>query len=63
MQSRICELTGKKYNNCIYSPLSNAREANSFPQMIPPPELHRILGVVNTLFTHLLAELKDNATL
>lgn len=52
----------KNYYNCIHPPLFTSKEDKTFLQIIPPPELHLILGVVNTIFKHLLAEFEDDAT-
>lgn len=49
---RRCE----KYFNCINPPLITTAEGDTFLDMIPPPELHLMLGVVNTIFTQMLKE-------
>lgn len=47
----------KKFYNCIHRPLVTNGDANQpFLEIIPPPELHLMLGVVNTLFTHMMKE-------
>lgn len=52
----------KNFCNCIHPPVFTSNEDKTFLQIIPPPELHLLLGVVNTLFDKLLAEFEDDAT-
>ena len=51
----------KNYMNCINSPIFTSASDRLFLEMIPPPELHLMLGVVNTLFTKMLMEFEDQA--
>ena len=50
----------KKYKICIYPPVFTY-QYQYFLDIIPPPELHLILSVVNTIFTHLMKEHEDIA--
>ena len=51
----------KKYKNCIHPPLIETSVDKSFLEIIPPPELHLMLGVVNTLFSHLISGFEQEA--
>lgn len=51
----------KKYKNCIHPPVFTTSEDKQLLQIIPPPELHLMLGVVNTLYKHLLTEFEQDA--
>ena len=51
----------KNYFNCIHPPLITASGDKTFLEIIPPPELHLMLGVVNTVFTHMLKECQSEA--
>lgn len=44
----------KNYKNCIYPPIIQTSEDQLILDVTPPPELHLLLGVVNTLFSHML---------
>lgn len=52
-----------QYMNCINPPIFKKDENTIILDIIPPPELHLMLGVVNTLFNHMLEEFKDEALL
>lgn len=43
----------KNYCNCIYEPLFTGDDNTVILDVIPPPELHLMLGVVNTIFDHM----------
>lgn len=51
----------KKYYNCINPPLFTFKEDRLFLDIIPPPELHLMLGVVNTIFSHMLKEYEQES--
>lgn len=48
--------SAKLFDNCIHPPLFNAEENKRIIDIIPPPELHLLLGAVNTLFHHMMLE-------
>ena len=43
----------KKYFNCVHEPLINGERSDEMLDLIPPPSLHLMLGVVNTLLDKL----------
>lgn len=45
--------TAKFHMNCIHPPIFDGEEDTLILQIIPPPELHLLLGVVNGLFDHI----------
>lgn len=51
----------KDYFNCIHPPLITTVGGKTFLDIIPPPELHLMLGVVNTVFTHMLKECENES--
>lgn len=60
-KGRGSKRVAKKYFNCIHPPLITTADGKSFLDIIPPPELHLMLGVVNTVFTHMLKECEKEA--
>lgn len=46
----------KQYNNCIHLPVFAGDSNKLILDIIPPPELHLLLGVVNTIFNHMLQD-------
>lgn len=44
----------KHFMNCVNLPVFVGDENTLILDLIPPPELHLLLGAVNTLFTHML---------
>lgn len=44
--------TAKQYMNCVNPPIISDKKDDLILDLIPPPELHLMLGVVNTLFDH-----------
>ena len=44
----------KSYKNCIYPPIVQTSEDTLIMDIILPPELHLLLGIVNTLFSHMM---------
>lgn len=51
----------RKFMNCINPPVFDTSKDRTFLEIIPPPELHLMLGVVNTLYNHLLKESEQDA--
>lgn len=51
----------KKYQNCINPPVIQTGQDTLILDVIPPPELHLLLGVVNTLFSNMMEEFKTEA--
>lgn len=51
----------KNFFNCIHPPLITTTEDKNLLEIIPPPELHLMLGVVNTVFTHMLKEFETES--
>ncbi|KAJ6639768.1 hypothetical protein Bhyg_12515, partial [Pseudolycoriella hygida] len=51
----------KKYANCIHEPIFSGESEKLILDIIPPPELHLMLGVVNTIFDHMLGNFADEA--
>lgn len=43
----------KKYENCINDPLLTANDEETIINLIPPPELHLMIGITTTLFNAL----------
>jgi hypothetical protein len=43
----------KEYFNCVNPPLLNGVDNATVLSLVPPPELHLLLGVTNTIFKHL----------
>ena len=60
-EGKGCKNKAKDYFNCIHPPLITSTEGTTFLDIIPPPELHLLLGVVNTVFTHMLKECENEA--
>lgn len=50
-----------KFKNHVHSPILDTDEDRLFLDLIPPPELHLLLGVVNTIFEHMHREFKEDA--
>lgn len=46
----------KNFFNCVNPPLFMSEKDKVYLDIIPPPELHLMLGVVNTLFSHMLKD-------
>lgn len=51
----------KSFKNCINPPIIQSNEDRLILDLIPPPELHLLLGVVNTIFSHMLTEFEKEA--
>ena len=51
----------KNFKNCVNPPIFTYDEDKTFLEIISPPELHLMLGVVNTLYTNLLKESEQDA--
>lgn len=52
----------KNFKNCIHPPIfTDEKEDRSLLEIITPPELHLMLGVVNTLYNHLLEKFEKDA--
>lgn len=52
----------KKYYNCIHPPvIFNKEKDRRFLDILPPPELHLLLGAVNTVYSHMLVDFKTEA--
>lgn len=49
----------KDYMNCIMPPILGTDLEKRIIDIVTPPELHLMLGVVNTLYDHMLAEFED----
>lgn len=54
---------GKKYFNCIHKPIYTGDIDEMILDIIPPPELHLLIGLVNHMYDHLLKESSDAALL
>lgn len=48
--------TAKQYMSCVHTPIISDNPEELILDIIPPPELHLMIGVVNTLFNHMLKE-------
>lgn len=51
----------KKFMNCTNPPVFDTSQDRAILEIIPPPELHLMLGVVNTLYTNLIKESEPDA--
>lgn len=51
----------KKFKNCIHLPIIQTSNDQLILDLIPPPELHLLLGVVNTIFSNMLEEFEEDA--
>ena len=51
----------KMFKNCINRPVFTYDEDKTFLEIIPPPELHLMLGVLNTLYNNLIKEAEQDA--
>lgn len=51
----------KNYANCIQQPVVTGDSNKLILDVIPPPELHLMLGVVNTVFDHMLISFSNEA--
>ena len=51
----------KNFNNCINPPLFHTDSDKTFLELIPPPELHLMLGVVNTIFGCMLKQFENES--
>lgn len=60
-KSGACKAKAKEYKNCIHPPIFSLEKDRSFLHIIPPPELHLMLGMVNTLYKHLLENCEEDA--
>lgn len=58
---RSFKKNAKNFNNCVHPPLFDIDEEKTFLEIIPPPELHLMLGVVNTLFSHMSKEFEKES--
>lgn len=55
----IKKTNASKFNNCINPPIISGDEDDEIIYLIPSPELHIMIGVVNKLYTHMLEECQD----
>lgn len=51
----------KHFMNCIHEPLLKGDQDTLILDIIPPPELHLLIGVVNTLFERMQKDFNDTA--
>lgn len=52
----------KNFLNCINPPIfTPADDSVCILDIIPPPELHLLIGVVNTLYNHMIIEFESNS--
>lgn len=54
--------TAKLYMNCIHAPIFTGDSDQLILDIIPPPELHLMLGVVNTVFEHMMVEFDEETS-
>ena len=50
-----------KFKNCVNPPVFNSDEDRLFLDIIPPPELHLLIGIVNTVYSHMLINHESDA--
>lgn len=55
--------TGKNYYNCVQRPVFTGDDDKLILDIIPPPELHLMIGVVNSIYNHMLKESNESALL
>lgn len=55
------KIDAKKYKNCIHPPLIDTQEDRLFLDVISPPELHLMLGVVNHINNHVLQKFQEES--
>jgi hypothetical protein len=60
-QAGAVKSKAKCFKNCIHPPIVRTTLDKPFLDIIPPPELHLMLGVVNTLFTHMMVDFEKEA--
>ena len=48
--SRADKSKAKEYGNAIHPSMVNGNDATPIMEIVPPPELHLLLGPVNTLY-------------
>ena len=53
---------GKEYGNCVHAPIFKESDDTKVIDMYPPPELHLLLGAVNTLYLGLVSSWPDAST-
>lgn len=53
--------TAKEFKNCVNEPIISDNIDDLILDLIPPPELHLMIGIVNTLFDHMVKEFGDEA--
>ena len=51
----------KNYKNCIYPPIISGNENTEIIDIIPPPELHLMIGIINIIFKHMLIEFEEDS--
>lgn len=51
----------KNFHSNIHEPIFTGNPDTLIIEIIPPPELHLMLGVVNTLYNHMLKEFQHDA--
>lgn len=51
----------KKFFNCVNPPLIMTKNEKVYLDIIPPPELHLMLGVANTLFSYMLKDCESES--
>ncbi|KAJ8675724.1 hypothetical protein QAD02_011510 [Eretmocerus hayati] len=50
-----------KYKNCVHLPLFTGPDDRPYLEIIPPPELHFMLDVGSTVYSHMLKEFETDA--
>ncbi|CAH0547000.1 unnamed protein product [Brassicogethes aeneus] len=60
-QSGSNKTRAKEFENCMHLPIIAKNDNTMIIDIIPPPELHLMLGVVNTLFNHMLKDFEIDA--
>lgn len=48
--------TAKNYFNCVKKPIFTGEDGKIILDIVPPPELHLMLGVVNSMYNHMLKQ-------
>lgn len=53
--------SAKSYKCCVHAPIFTGGSDKPIIDIIPPPELHLMLGVVNTIFNHMIVQFSEEA--
>ncbi|CAH1105875.1 unnamed protein product [Psylliodes chrysocephalus] len=51
----------KKFKSCIYPPIFHGSKDSKILYLVPPPELHLLLGGVNTIVNHMFGDFEKDA--